>query len=205
MKTNDIQAKIKKLQAEQNATENLMAVLPTEFQNPDLLVWHNSKLSEFSLHFYVTNLDEAKTWVNRWAKFTLPLRLSKGLFTSFLTDAHNDDNGASRGCNVTNTPVNPVTVKVDKWGLKFELYALVEGHLLRIAIEFKHGSAFQQYAGVQYRLTGSGDYKRVESQRLFAPAFVGHNQIRWASGSNDCPSSYTIYWNANTKFEDIFS
>lgn len=205
MKPNDILNKIEALKAEQAATEAMLNDYPSDMREPDLLVWHHSKLSEFGMIFKIKTLDEALDIIGAWWNHPqveiLPLSLSRGTFTTFRTPAHEIERGQK-----TSEPVFPVTVKVSKWNLVFEFYAMIEGHLISVDVEFEYNSPFQQYARVTWRnhANNHGD-KWVTDVSLEAPAFTGYQRIKWGSGSNETPNDFTLYWPNAESMLDLFN
>lgn len=210
MKTNDIQAKIEKLQAEQEALNVLMSVYPSDLPEPDLIVWHNSKLSEFGLIFKIKTLDEARgvigTLWNHPQVQILPLSLSKGTFTTFRTPEHETERGEK-----SSRPVFPVIVDVNEWEIEFKFYATLEGHLLSITVETEHGSGFQRYASVRFQTTyhtSKTGRETVHTDKsiviLNAPAFQGYERIKWW-GSGDHPNEHTLYFPHAESLDDLFA
>lgn len=196
MKTNDIQDRIEKLQAEQIATQNFMNDLPQVFQAVDSLCWygHRNASAEFAMTFYVSTLEEVKTWVNRWDEFILSTSIYKdGMTTAF----YNQESEKFDSDDL----VNPVVVTVSKYGLQFEFYAMIKGHLIKVYL--KMDKNFNQFAYAKFR-EWRGRYVANDGTRLVAPAFKGYEYIKWAAGGNH-PNSFTMYWNVNTKFEQFFS
>lgn len=202
----DFKAEIQKLQAEQAAMETLQADYPADLRQPDLLVWHHSKLCEFGVIYKVKTLAEAidliTTIWNHRSIDILPLRLLKGTFTSFVTPYHDHDKGTLK-------PVFPVTVAVSKWGVKFEFYAMMGDHLLSIDVEFEYGASTYNTARVEWRTRTSYGEKVVEDVRIVYPAFRYDGQytkfIKWASGDHDTPNSFTLYWEDATSLSGIFA
>lgn len=205
MKPNDIQEKIKALQAEQAATEAMINDYPSDLPNPNLLVWHHSKLSEFGMIFKVKTLDEVidiiGTWWNHSQVEILPLNLSRGTFTSFKTPAHEPERGEK-----TSEAVFPVTVKVSKWNIEFKFYAMIAGHLLSVDVEFEYNSGFEKYARVTWKKHANnyGD-TWVDDVRIITPAFTGYKSIKWASGSRETPNDFTLYWTDADNLLDFFT
>lgn len=201
MKLSDIQNKIKALQGEQAATEKMINDFPAELPEPALLVWHNSKLSEFGMIYKVKSLDEAKDIINAWGNYVLLLNLSKGTFTTFRTPEHQPERGEK-----SLTPVFPVKVDVSQFNLEFEFYAMVNGHLLSVSVEFEFQAGFERYARVTWRKHANNYGETwVTDVSFSAPAFTGYRFIKWASGGNDSPNSFSLYWESAESLSDLFA
>ena len=200
MKTNEIKAKIEKLQAEQAATARLEKDYPSSLPEIDFLFWHNSNLCEFSVSHKVKDLEEAKIKIMQYQDYILPLELSKGTFTTFRTPEHKPERGQKES-----RPVFPVTVKVSKYNLTFEFYAIVEGHLLSVDVEFEFQSGFERFARVMWK-SHANNYgeKWVTDVRLSTPAFVGYKYIKWATG-REYPNDFTLYWENVERLDQIFA
>jgi len=209
MKTDQIKAKIEKLQAEAQAVEQLNADLPADLPQPDSLCWQNSSLCEFSYSHKVKTVSEVKAIVNQWTRYILPLNLSKGTFTTFRTPEHKPERGEK-----TSEPVYPITVKVDHFGLGFDFYAKVGNHLLSVSIDFDYGANFHQLASVRFDVVETTSRQGRKTQHidktttiLSAPGFNVDKKIKWAQGSGDYPNDFTLYWREGfiSLFDEIFA
>lgn len=192
-KINQINEKINNLMGEKLATEKLFNDMPSSIPLPDSLYWHNSKLNEFSFKYEIETLTQALQIIQSLNKYILPLNLVQGSFTSFLTKKHKEKIKKSDEV----TPVFPITVKVSHFGLTFEFYMMIKGHLISVDVTFKHGANFEKYAKVYFNRNRFGREIKRDGSKLMTPAFKYYEKITWSSGSNTYPNDVTLYWYSN--------
>jgi len=196
-----IEDKIAKLNKESFALESLYKdIQGYELPSAESICWHNSSLCEFSFSYEFKKIEDAYALIDDWEEFTLPLSLVKGTFTGFRTEFNR---GKIRDSDKVTPLARNYTVKIGTFGITFNFYANVNGHLIWVTISSAFRSGWEQYARIAYD-SWKGK-KRANSatwieSRHFGDRHTPDNKrpdyqvINWASGTHDGIGDKTLYW-----------